>query len=260
MTVLELMIVLAIIAGAALLVRSGFRMITKADLVESSTELASILRRTNSLAFEHGEMHRVVFDLDRVGNPTECAKGSVAACNYWVEVCQGAPSVQRNEAVRPDEEAKKRALDKSKDKMQGLPADALATGDPEIAMKRATALSGHHIADKTCVPVTDAISGDANGKGWSRALRGTTGIKFKEIWVQHRDDGVSKGQVVLYFFPTGAAEKTVIEVTDGDEVFTVLVYGLSGRVELRDGPLRDINDHMLRNVMGDKDAKREDTP
>jgi ATP-dependent RNA helicase DeaD len=41
MTVLEIMIVLAIIGGGAILVRSGFRMISKADLVENSTELAA---------------------------------------------------------------------------------------------------------------------------------------------------------------------------------------------------------------------------
>jgi hypothetical protein len=38
----------------------------------------------------------------------------------------------------------------------------------------------------------------------------------------------------------------------------VLVFGLTGRVELHDGELKDVNDHMLRNVMGDKDQKRED--
>ena len=42
MTVLELMIVLAIIGGACFLVRTGFRMLTKADLVEDSTELAAV--------------------------------------------------------------------------------------------------------------------------------------------------------------------------------------------------------------------------
>jgi type II secretory pathway pseudopilin PulG len=243
MTVLELMIVLAIIGGGAVLVRSGFRLITKADLVENSTELAAILRRTNQLAVEHGEMHRVVFDLDKQV--------------YVVEVCQGATAIQRNEAVRVDEEAKKRALDKGRSRMQGVPTDVLAS-DPEDAAKRATAMAGHHIADRMCAPATDSISGDATGKGWVRALRVNKGIKFKKIWVQHRDDPVAKGQVAIYFFPIGAAEKAVIELTDGDEVFTVLVYGLSGQVQLRDGQLADVNDHMLRNVMGDKDAKRED--
>ena len=90
-----------------------------------------------------------------------------------------------------------------------------------------------------------------------RKLRKDKGIKFKEIWVEHRDDSATKGQVAIYFFPLGGAEKAVIELTDGSEVFTVLVFGLTGRVELHDGTLRDVNDHMLKNVMGDKDAKRE---
>jgi len=49
----------------------------------------------------------------------------------------------------------------------------------------------------------------------------------------------------------------VIEITDGSETFTVLVHGLTGRVELRDGVLKSVDDHMLRNVMGDRDAERD---
>ena len=249
MTVLELMIVLAIIGGAMMLVRSGFRLITRADLVENATELSAVLRRASSLAIEHGEMHRVVIDMD---------KGL-----YSVEVCQGAIAIQRNEAVRPDEEKKKQALDKGKNAFSNMPADALQVGDPEEAAKRATAVAGHHIADRTCVTASDTITGaaesDAKGKskGWVRGLRADKGIKFKEIWVQHRDESATKGQVAIYFFPTGASEKSVIELTDGTDVFSVLVYGLTGRVELRDGVLKDVNDHMMRNAMGDKDAKQE---
>ena len=65
MTVLELMIVLAIIGGAMMLVRSGFRLITRADLVENASELSAVLRRASALAIEHGEMHRVVIDMDK---------------------------------------------------------------------------------------------------------------------------------------------------------------------------------------------------
>ena len=253
---LEVMIVMAIIAAGAILVRSGFRMITRADLVEDATELAAIMRRASQLAIEHGELHRVVMDLDKQV--------------YVVEVCQGATAIQRNELLRPDEDAKKRAMDRAKDKLRTLPTDALAAGDPEEATRRATALSGHHIADRTCVPATDSVVGTVAGSvddkddkwkqknaSWSRGLRAAKGIKFKEIWVQHRDDSVTKGQIAVYFFPLGNAEKSVVELTDGSETYSVLVYGLTGRVELRDGVLRDVNDHMMRNVMGDKDAKRE---
>jgi hypothetical protein len=76
--------------------------------------------------------------------------------------------------------------------------------------------------------------------------------------VQHRDESATKGQVALYFFPLGQAEKAIVELTDGSDVFSVLVFGLTGRVELRDGALRDVDDHMLKNAMGERDAKRED--
>jgi type II secretory pathway pseudopilin PulG len=244
MTVLEIMIVLAIVGGMAFVVRSGFRLITKADLVDNANELSAIMRRASQLAIEHGELHRVVLDLDKQ--------------LYVVEVCQGQTAIVRNEALRNDDEETKRALDRGKQRLSELPADALAVGDPDEAVRRATAVAGHHIADRTCVPATAGLTGDASGKGWARALKASNGIKFKEVWVQHRDESVAKGQVAVYFFPMGSAEKAVIELTDGSDTFSVLVHGLTGRVELKDGTLRDVDDHMLRNALGDKDAEREE--
>jgi prepilin-type N-terminal cleavage/methylation domain-containing protein len=243
MTVLEIMIVLAIVGGLFYIVRSGFRLVTKADLVEDATELTAVMRRASQLAVEHGELHRVVLDLDAQG--------------FAVEVCQGAVGIARNELLKADDEATKRALEKGRLRLAGLPSDALATGDPEEATRRAAALAGHHVADRTCKPADNSITGDSNGKGWIRKLRKDKGVKFKEVWVAHRDDSSTKGQVAIYFFPLGSAEKAVVELTDGSEVFTVLVFGLTGRVELHDGQLRDVNDHLLKNAMGDRDAKRE---
>jgi type II secretory pathway pseudopilin PulG len=244
MTVLEIMIVLAVIGGLFYIVRSGFRIVTKADLVEDATELTAVMRRTNQLAVEHGELHRVVLDLDIGG--------------YAVEVCEGQAAIVRNEKVQGLDDDARRKIDRGKQRLANLPGDALATGDAEEATRRAMALAGHHVADRVCKPAADAVTGDASGKGWLRKLRKDKGVKFKQIWVQHRDEVVSKGQVAIYFFPVGSSEKSVIELTDGSEVFSVLIYGLTSRVELRDGALRDVNEHMMKNVMGDKDAKRED--
>jgi type II secretory pathway pseudopilin PulG len=244
MTILEMMVVIAIIGGAIVLVRSGFRLVTKADLVENSNELAAIMRRASQLAIERGEMHRIVIDLD--------------AHQYLLEVCQGQTALVRNEALRNDTDEQKRALERGKQRMQDLPTDALAAGDADEAVKKATAVAGHHIADRQCAPATEGMTGDSTGGGWQRKLKSGKGIKFKEVWVQHRDDSATKGQVAIYFFPVGSAEKAVIEITDGSETFSVLVHGLTGRVDLRDGALKDVDEHMLRNAMGDKDAAREE--
>lgn len=243
MTVLEIMIVLAILGAGAALVRSGFRLVTKADLVENATELAAVMRRASQLAIEHGELHRVVFDLERHG--------------YVVEICQGQTAIVRNEKLAPDEEATKAAIERGKQRMGQMPADAFAAGDADEATRRAIAIAGHHVVDRLCVPASTGVTGDASNKGWARALYAGKGIKFKEIWVQHRDEGVTKDQVAIYFFPMGSAEKAVVALTDGSDTFTVLVHGLTGRVELRDGELDDVDDHMLRNVMGDRDAARD---
>lgn len=251
LTVLELMVVIAIIGMAAYLLRAGLRRVTKADLVEDAVELSAVLKRTNQLAIENGELHRVVIDLDAT-NPDADER-----YDYVVEKCQGSAAIARNEAIRPDEEEVKRAADKGRQKLSLLPPDALAVGDPDEAMKRTLAVAGHHVADRMCAPASEGFSGDATGKKWGRALRVKQGIRFKQVWVSHRDDRVTKGQVAIYFFPTGNATKSVIEMTDGSEVYTILVHGLTGAVELRDGTLRDVDDHMLRNVLGGKDAKRE---
>jgi type II secretory pathway pseudopilin PulG len=251
LTILELMIVIAVIGAGAFLLRAGLRAVTKADLVDDAVEFAAILKRTNQLSIELGELHRVVIDLDALNPEAE------QRFDYVVERCQGSAAIARNEELRPDQEGVKRAAERGRQKMNQLPPDALAVGDPDEAMKRTLAVAGHHVADRTCSPAVDGFTGDTGGKRWGRALRVAKGIKFKAAWVQHRDDRITKGQVAIYFFPTGSATKAVVELTDGGEVYTVLVHGLTGRVELRDGALRDPEDHMLRNVMGDKDAKRE---
>jgi type II secretory pathway pseudopilin PulG len=244
MTLLEIMVVLAIIGGLMYIVRSGYRLVTKADLVEDATGLTAVMRRTSQLAVEHGELHRVVLDLDNQA--------------YVVEVCRGQAAIMRNERLKSDDDETKRALERGKQRITGTqPGQALTSGDPEDATRQAAALAGHHVADRTCAPATDSISGDASGKGWQRTLRKAKGIKFKEVWVQHRDESTTKGQVAIYFFPIGSSEKSVIELTDGSEVFSILIFGLTGRVELRDGSLHDVNEHMLKNAIGNKDAKRE---
>jgi len=244
MTLLEMMVVIAIIGLSMLLIAGGFRTMTGAEMIDNATELTAIMRRASQLAIEHGDIHRVVLDLDKQ--------------TYTVEVCQGATAIQRNELITAtDEETKKKAIEHAKAKLDQLPSDALAAGDPEEAAHRAASLAGHHMADRTCIPATDSVTGDSQGKGWQRQLGVDKGIKFRNVYVAHRDDAVKAGQVAVYFFPTGSAEKALIEVTDGDRVFTVVIAGLTGRVDLLDEEVKNVDERMLKNVMGEHDKKRE---
>lgn len=250
-TLLEIMIVLAIVGASLMLVRTGFRAVTKADLAENSVEMVAMLRRANQMAIETGAMHRMMIDLDKH--------------EYVIEICEGATAIARNEAVRVDADAKERAVLRMEGRLQGSP-QALSS-DAEDATKKALALAGHHVADRSCEPAQSGIElmnnkskeeREAEGSKWKRKLRSSKGIKFREVWVQHQEKSSSDGQVAIYFFPLGSSEKAVIEITDGSDVFSILIYGLTSLVELRDGALQDVEDHMLRDIKGDRIKDRED--
>jgi prepilin-type N-terminal cleavage/methylation domain-containing protein len=253
LTLLELLIVVAIIGIALYALSSSLRILGGFGLSEDSDELAAMLRRASQLAIERGEQHRVVFDLEKGG--------------YRIDVCQGQAALARNEAIDPDKEKVEEALKKGQDKLRDVPQDALAVGDPDEAMKRAKALAGHHIGDRMCAPAMGGESGvhhSMNKKNlqigdddadWIRALNRS--VKFSEIWVQHKDSSTKKGEVALYFFPNGSAEKAVIEMTDGDGYRTLIVNGLTGRIQQKTGRLEDVEAVMLRNVMGKREKERE---
>lgn len=257
LTLLELLIVIAIIGFALIALGRSVNILGNFGLSEDADELSAMLRRASQLAVERGEQHRVVFDLD---------KGA-----YRVDVCAGAATLSRNEQTDPDKEKVDQAVQKGQDRLKDLPTDALSSSggaDAEDSLARAKALSGHHVGDRMCQPAQGGMSAVSHSTikknltagddvaDWVRAL--DRKVKFSEIWVQHKDGSTKKGDVAIYFFPNGSAEKAVIELTDGDGGYrTVLVNGLSGQVTQKNTKLDDPDAHMLRNVMGDKDKQRE---
>src|SRR5262249_23974044 len=132
---------------------------------------------------------------------------------------------------------------------------AMVSATPEADVARATALAGQKVGASTCTPA-DAAAGDSEGRGLTGGLRADRGIKVREVWVQHLQDSLTDGTVQFYFFPSGSAEKAIIELTDGSATFSVLVHGLSGRVELLDGEVEHPEDHMMRDPEGNKEAER----
>jgi Tfp pilus assembly protein FimT len=252
MTVLEIMIVLAIIGFMAYLSYSGFRFLTGAALSEDTSNLALVLRRAQLISVEAGVPTRVVIDFDKHA--------------YWVEACTGDPTLVRvKEEEKADAETAQEELVKARQRLATLPGGQMTASSPEEEAKMAAALAGRKVGGRICGPLgsgpaADQIgplfSGDAVGRELQRALQTGRGVKFREVWVQHLETSTSSGQVSITFFPLGWAEKAIIEIGNDDDMETVLVHGLTGRVEVRAGALREPDDHMLRDVKGEREAER----
>jgi len=259
MTVLELLVVLAIIVVLIYSLGIGLRKVTEGDLVDDTLEVASVLRRTSQLAVETAQLHRVVFDFE---------KGT-----YDIEVCQGSGTLVRG--ADGDRVADPRKVqDQLEAARQRLATAGATTGttggtgggataqpaNADDAARTAAAIAGQHVLDRVCGPAIEDIAPDKRNRQERelhfRSLNKDVGVKWHEIWVQHIDDSVTAGTAMLYFFPDGSAEKAIIELARGDEIFTVLVYGLTSRVEVLDGKFEKPDDHMMRDAKGDKEAER----
>lgn len=251
LTILELLIVLALMGLFSYVAYSGFRSLSSAALVEDTNDLVAVMRRTQVLAVESGVPVRIVFDFDKQA--------------YWVEACQGDATLRRTkEEAKYDPREAEKALEDARRKIALLPAGQLKAGSAEEEARMALALAGDKNGGRTCVPVAQAqgfkelISGDAMGRELARKLQTDRDVKLREIWVQHLEDSVSGGQVSVNFFPLGWAEKAIIEIGDGRTTHSLLLYGATGRVEVVDGALRDPDEHMLRQADGERDRDREE--
>lgn len=247
MTLFEVMIVIAIVGLLSYLGVGAIRWLRGANGIDAAVELAGVMRRSSQLATGAGEMYRIVLDLD--------------AQTYRVERCTGGPgAISKNpESFDPGEqtdEGKKRAVEAARQRLSSLPQGALPTGDdPERADEMALALAGELAARRTCM-VTGELFGEPNGKGAVRALDPARSAKVRQVWVQHLDRPVSTGLVAIHFFPLGSAEKAIVEIGDGDHTYTVLVHGLTGRVDVQDSAVRDPDAFLFRDATGEREAER----
>jgi general secretion pathway protein H len=52
------------------------------------------------------------------------------------------------------------------------------------------------------------------------------------VWTRHQREPADKGVAYLYFFPQGFTEKAHVYVKQGDNVWTLAVSSLTGKVEI----------------------------
>ncbi len=239
MTLIEIMITLAVVGLAMYVGYMAVRRVSKSDLREDAGQIAATLKNGYRMATISGLHHRVVIDLEEQ--------------TFRIETCQGKVALRKSEREElPDDEAD----DGYEPYVDPMTAQMLDAVSPEEATKIAAAIEGSKVGEAKCA-LSTLPNGDSDGRANLRQLNVGRDITFKRVFVQHLDDAQMSGTVTINFFPLGYAEKAIVEVgnDDGDR-FSILVHGLTGRVELRDGELRDPNDHMMRDAAGDRMEER----
>jgi general secretion pathway protein H len=238
LTLIEILVVLAVLGLIAAILVIGLGRAGTLTLRTDAGRLAAALRSAFDRAAATGAHHRVIVDLD--------------AETFQVERCEGRIRLRRSEdeAKAQDQadvaaqvaQLKAQATAAAEANALGLPpgTSPTATSPPAEAGAPAAALG-----DAGCGPVPGTL-------GKLQTLRKDKKIDIRRVFVSHLEKPAEEGKVTLNFFPLGRAEKAVVEVGQKDELFTLIVHPLTGRVEIQVGEFKHPEEFVVEDAQGEE--------
>lgn len=205
-TLLEIGIALMLVGLMIAVAIPSMNAVTGARLKGSTNLMGGAIRDTYARTALLGRSTRLVMDLEQQA--------------WWVEEAEGVARVKPMK-LQADRDGKFE-LDAKDERLQDIEDD---TTDAKEQAK-VQLLSG---------PVFKPVDGDF---GVPQKL--PPEVRFKNVWIEHLDDKVTRGVAALYFYPGGYTEEALITLTDdeaGENTLTLAVQPLTGEVYVeRDEP------------------------
>ena len=257
MTLLEMLIVLGVVGAVMALGFFAMRSFTKSDLRADAVAVASALTSASNMAAQSGMQHRVVFDLDQQTYRIEVCPDPVRLRRGDEEEKIDIEALQELQSEQERLAAARQATQQIASQITASVGEIAAAESPEKALEQAAALSGVRVGAARCgiAPGTGGDSAnyaDPAAPNVYQLANADRGIRLRRVHVQHLREPTVEGEVSINFLPFGTAEKALLELADDEgSTFTVLVHGLTGRVEVRDSEV-DPDKHMRRDGAGER--------
>ncbi|MHB1844072.1 MAG: pilus assembly FimT family protein [Deltaproteobacteria bacterium] len=201
-TLLEICITLALLVMALSVAMPGLESVTGARLRSSAGEMSGELRGLFDEAALSGRTCRMVFDIDARSYWPECAKGEARV------------SAQKEESRDGQRYVDTQAVQREQERMADLQRD----NPIEAQIEAKTPFARYTDEDLPRRTLPD-------------------GVDLAWVWTQHQTQKYTAGDAYLYFFPQGNSERGLIALKHGDDVVTLTVSPLTGRVRLVPGEL-----------------------
>jgi general secretion pathway protein H len=213
-TLLEIMVVLAVIAlimGSAV---HGFRSLAKSDLRNSSAKMSGAVRFLFDRASTTGKNHRLVIDLD--------------TGRYWAEVSDDRFYIP-HEAETQAQAARREAEEAEKDEDEQKRRDELSSSD--------STLPGNSSFDMSKLDVGEFRPKRARFAAFKETALKPVAVKnskIRSVYTPRLTDPVTSGRAYVYFFPLGQTEPAIITLSDpdGESIYSLVVHPITGRVRI----------------------------
>ncbi|HEY0096825.1 MAG TPA: type II secretion system protein [Archangium sp.] len=216
LTLIEVCIALGIASVLFAAVTVSVGALTGAKAKASAAELAGVIRSIYDTAALSGKTCRLVFDLpdpkDEAGVTryrAECAAGNITTSRDRDDMLK-EESRAREDAKRGQTRSdSRRNFTRGSDDLPGL--------DELLAQEEGRVEDAARFSEYTAEEI--------------RPRELPAGITVS-VWTRHQREPAEKGVAYLYFFPQGFTEKAQVYVRQGDNVWTLAVSPLTGKVEI----------------------------
>jgi general secretion pathway protein H len=208
LTLIEIIVVLAIVAIVMGVAVAGSMQLPSAKLRRSATMLASAIKVAFTRATATSRNLRLVMDL--------------GTQRIWLEEGDVPMLVQ------------------SKDTTSTGGAEAVTDAERAAREEGNKIVKGPAIAKPSFHSIATYGFGEAEGGKDGKRLQ--SGITFRQVQIAHDDAPRTKDRAYLYFWPGGLTERASIQVRIGEseedyQTLTLLVSPLTGKVTVKAGPV-----------------------
>lgn len=220
LTLIEISIAIIIVAMLFSAAVMGIGSITGAKAKGSAGELAGLIRSLYDSAALRGQTCRLVFEIP---DPK-----SEQATRYHAECAEGAVTTarDRDETLRTENSERERA---ARNRGSGSGRDErrnyLSGGSGTSAPSAQELLEGEKLRVENAARFSSYTSEEVP----ARELPADVKVS---VWTRNQRQPVENGVAYLYFFPQGYTEKAYVYVQQGDNVWTLDVSPLTGKVQI----------------------------
>jgi general secretion pathway protein H len=218
-TLIEIIVVLAIVGLIMSLGIKGFRSLAKSDLRASASHLSGAVRYLFDRASTTGKNHRLVLDFE--------------GGRYWAEVSDDKFYIPREaespEALRRREELEAQEDEEKKLKREKEAAAAASSSSPSSSSDSSFDLSKLEVGE-----FRPKRARFAAFKEMALKPVKLKNVVFRSVYTPRVTDPVTAGRAYIYFFPLGQTEPAIVTLSDpsGETVYSLVVHPITGRVRI----------------------------
>lgn len=206
-TLIEILVVLAIVGILAGISIRGLRSLARSDLRASVTHMAGAIRYLFDRASTTGQYHRLVIDID--------------SGRYWAEVSDDMFYLPRD----PETES-------SAKKLAALESEL----DEKAARQKEMAQAAGDVDMSKVLPMDFRPKKARFGAFKETNLKPVTlkNTAVMDVFTPRVADPVVKGRAYIYFFPLGQTEPAIIHLSDPTQqtIYSLVVHPITGRVRI----------------------------